>query len=263
MVPEILGMLHIGGLDNFRSVFGAEGDFFRDKPWYIDSYAGGTSSAQTFHAGGYQFLHIALEMGPSDDVLAWATAVINSRPGLPTILTTHDFLNTEGERSPNPIVDLKRIDAAHHNSADDVFEKLIAPNDQIFLVLCGHQHAQSRRVDPNQHGNAVYQLLADYQARGQAGLDAGQPLDKQRGIPWGIGDGWYRVLTFDLASEHPTVRVTTWSSHYKALSSELPTYAEWYQRTEHRELSEAEFLAGDEFTLQLDDFVERFGAPAR
>lgn len=70
-------------------------------------------------------------------------------------------------------------------------------------------------------------------------------------------------MTFDLASQPPTVRVRTWSSHYKALSSELPTYASWYQHHEHRDLSEEDYLAGDEFTLVLGDFIERFGEPVR
>lgn len=259
MTPEDLGMLHIGGLDNFRSVFGDKGEFFRDKPWYIDSYAGGANSAQTFRAGGYSFLHLALEMSAGDDVLAWAASVIEAHPRLPTIITTHDYLDTHGERAANPIVDLKRIDPTHHNSADELFEKLIARHDQVFLVLCGHHHAQNRRVDPNQDGHDVHQILADYQGRGQAGIDAGQPLDRAMRAPWGIGDGWYRLMTFDFDSEPPMVSVQTWSSHYEALSSELPSYASWYQRYEHPELSEAEFLAGDEFTLVLDDFVERFG----
>jgi hypothetical protein len=110
MTPKTLGMLHIGGLENFRSVFGADGAFFAGKPWYVSGHAGGTSSAQRFTAGGYTFLHLALEMGPSDEVLAWASQVIAENPGLPTVLTTHDYLDAHGERRANPIVDLAAAD---------------------------------------------------------------------------------------------------------------------------------------------------------
>src|SRR3546814_18761983 len=56
--PLRYGMLHYGGLDNFRSVFGSDSDFFKGKPWYVGAFNGGADSAQIFAAGGYRFLHI-------------------------------------------------------------------------------------------------------------------------------------------------------------------------------------------------------------
>ena len=257
MTVADLGMLHIGGLDNFRSVFGDDSEFFSGKPWYVASHKGGASSAQVFKGGGYTFLNINLEMAAGDMVLAWAQSVIDAHPGKPTIITTHDYLNTRGERRANPLVDLNRVDPEGHNSAEDVWRKLIAPNDQVFLVLCGHHHGQGRRVDENAAGNPVYQLLADYQSRGQAGLDAGQPPNPGRG-PAGIGDGWYRLMRFDLGDQ-PSVQVTTWSSHYRALSTDLDSYADWYKHREQPQLTDTEFHATDSFTLDLAGFHQRFG----
>jgi hypothetical protein len=57
--------------------------------------------------------------------------------------------------------------------------------------------------------------------------------------------------------------VRTYSTYFKAYSSELPNYAAWYKPQEHPELSDADFLAEDEFTIELDDFVKRFGAAGR
>ena len=233
MTPEDIGLLHIGGLDNFRSVFGAEGEFFRDQAWYVSSYRGGANAAQVFEAGGYRFLHITLEMSPDNWVLAWASDVIEAHPGYPTIITTHDYLNTRGERRANPLVDLKRVDPDYHNTAEEVWDKLISAYDQVFLVLCGHHHGQSRRVDDNRYGHKVYQILADYQGRGQAGLDAGQPLSPGRGTPSGLGDGWYRLMLFDFSAEVPKVSVQTWSSHYRQFSSEMASYTSWYRDYEH------------------------------
>lgn len=261
IVPEDLGMLHVGGLDNFRSAFGADTEFFREKSWYVDHHAGGANSAQVFEAGGYRLLHVAIQMQAPDDVLAWVRSVLAKHPGKPTILSTHDYLNTAGERQPNPIVDLERIDPDHHNSAEELWRKLIWRHDQIFLVLCGHQHGQARRVDANASGHEVHQLLADYQDRGQVGIEAGQPPDRF-GRPPAIGDGWYRLMTFDLAADVPRVRVTTRSSHYQAAASDLATYAEWYREHEQPGLSDAEFVAEDDFVLELRDFRARFGPPA-
>ncbi len=258
MTPEDLGMLHVGGLDNFRSAFGADSAFFSNKPWYVGSVNGGASSAQTFVGGGYTFLHIALEMQASDAVLEWASALISAYPGVPTIVTTHDYLAADGERRPNPIVDLDRIDPDHHNGADELWDKLLSRHDQIFLVLCGHHHGQSMRVDDNRSGNPVYQILADYQDRGQVGLDAGVPRNRYTGRPIGLGDGWYRLMSFDLAAEPPRLRVRTYSSHYEKHSRELETYAAWYKSREKAGLSDADFHATDDFEIVLDGFAERF-----
>jgi hypothetical protein len=91
------------------------------------------------------------------------------------------------------------------NSADQVFTKLIYPNPQIFLVLCGHSWTSTSsatttggpgiagiskgeyvRIDNNIAGNPVYQVLSDYQGNTVLG-SAG-------------GDGWYRFMQFDLTA---------------------------------------------------------------
>jgi hypothetical protein len=259
--PEDLGMLHIGGLDNFRSAFGDDSSFFADREWYVESFRGGANSAQVFEAGGYRFLHIAIEMQPDDAVLSWVESVLAKYPYAPTILTTHDYLNPRGERSANPIIDLDRADPGYHNSAQDLFEKLIVPNDQIFLVLCGHHHGQSMRVDENAKGHVVYQILADYQDRGQTGIDAGQPMDPFLRGPAGIGDGWFRLLEFDLGGDRPKLSVRTYSTSYLVGSRELETYAAWYREHEQPEMTDAEFNAADDFEIELTDFRARFGPP--
>ena len=258
---EDIGMLHVGGLDNFRSAFGDDKPFFKGKPWYVASFHGGASSAQLFSAGGYEFLHFALEMQAGDEIVAWVESVMAKYPGRPTILSTHDYLDPEGRRNPNPIIDLDRVDPDEHNSADELFAKLIAKNDQIFLVLCGHQHGQSFRVDLNEKGHEVYQMLADYQDRGQSGLDSGQPIDPFLRGPTGIGDGWLRMLRFETGGVAPRIDVRTYSTHYRDLSSELEHYADWYRSHEQPRMSDAEFLAAEEFTIPLVDFRDRFGAP--
>lgn len=259
--PEDIGMLHVGGLDNFRSAFGSNSPFFDGRSWYVASFRGGANSAQVFTAAGYRFLHLALEMHPDDEVLDWAQSVIERYQGYPTILTTHDYLSPKGERVAAAIIDLARVDPGFHNSAQEVWQALIAPNDQVFLVLCGHQHGQALRVDRNQAGHAVYQILADYQDRGRAGLEAGQPLDPHLGRPVGIGDGWLRLLRFELGSATPRIAVRTYSTYFKRTSSELAEYADWYREHEQAGMSDAEFLAAEHYELTLEDFRERFGAP--
>lgn len=258
---EDIGVLHIGGLASFLAAFGADTPFFADKPWYVGSFEGGMSSAQTFEAGGYTFLHLALEMQPGDDVIAWAKSVMARYPSLPTIVSTHDYLSPSAERWAGGFLDLTLVDAENHNSPPQMFEKLIEPSDQIFLVLCGHYHGQAFRVDKNATGMKVYQVLADYQDRGQVGLDAGQPPGGMMGGPTGLGDGWLRLLNFDTASDPPTISMRTFSTYYDKYSSELPTYAEWYREHEQPKMTDEEFLAAEEYEIVLEDFRARFGPP--
>ena len=255
---KAVGTLHVGGLANFKRAFGAQTSFFADKPWYVNSYNGGTSSAQIFTAGNYQFLHIAIEMQPSDEVIAWAKLVLAQYPNVPTIFSTHDYLNTQGQRLANPIVDLAAADPKGNNSPQQMWDKLFSQHDQIFLVLCGHQHGQNRRVDANINGLPVHQVLADYQDRGQVGIDAGVEINPYIGKPTGIGDGWFRLMSFDLNAEAPKISVRTYSSHYKKYSGQEPNYANWYKHIEQPQLSDAQFYAGDEFEIDLTGFHQRF-----
>jgi len=251
------GVLHAGGLDNFRSLFGADQPFFKGREWYVAENDGGADSAQLFTAGGYTFLHIGLQFDAPDSSLEWAAKMIAEHPGLPTIVSTHDFLDNDGERRPNPVISNAATEPID-NTPQMVWDELIKGNDQIFLVLSGHHHGQSRRVDDNDAGHQVWQMLSDYQDRKQVAIDAG--VDMGRG--GGLGDGWLRLLDFDMAPEVPTIRVRTWSTHYEKLSRDTAEYAAWYKAQEKPQMSDEDFHGQDDFTVELAGFRERFGDPA-
>jgi hypothetical protein len=253
------GVLHAGGLDNFRTVFGADTPFFKGKEWYVASHDGGADSAQIFAAGGYRFLHIGLQFDAPNASLAWAAEVIKRHPGLPTIVTMHDYMDNDGKRIPNPVIDNHASDP-QDNTPQMIWDKLISQHDQIFLVICGHEHGQAFRTDDNRFGHKVAQVLADYQDRHQTATDTGL---KQTPIPIGIGDGWMRLMRFDMAGDAPTIHVGTYSTHYDKKSTETPDYAAWYKAQEKPKLTDAEFHAQDDFTITLTDFRARFGSPTR
>jgi Calcineurin-like phosphoesterase len=82
----------------WRSYFGSASRYFSGQRWYGGAsdhlaYDPGLSSYQTFRAGGETFLHISLEMEAGDAALAWAQGVIDAHRGLPTIITTHEYLS--------------------------------------------------------------------------------------------------------------------------------------------------------------------------
>jgi hypothetical protein len=250
-----IGGLHVGELGNWTEVFGSDRPLFADKPWYVASFRDGACSAQVFDGGGYRFLHLGMEMCPDQAAIDWAQGVIDAHAGLPTILSIHEFINERAERQSIGALDLTRIDPERHGP-QALWDKLIAPNDQILVTLNGHFHGVSQRVDRNHHGHQVYQFLVNYQSRKQmlaASVPGAKVLD-------GVGDGWIRLLTFDLAGDTPRLRLRAYSAHFKAFAEDLPDYARWYGH-EHPALSPAAFLALDHAEIVLDDFRERFGRP--
>ena len=247
---------HVGGYNTFNDVFGPDSRYFKGKDWYVGSYNGGVNSAQLFNAGGYTFLHFSFEMQAGDDVLEWAQGVIDRNPNLPTMISTHDFLNPRGERLPHPVYDLAVADPLDHNSAEDIWNEFIKNNSQIFMVLSGHQIGQALRTDKNEAGYNVYQILSDYQGRGMA---ANPPMDGTRIT--GIGDGWLRLMEFDTGLDVPIIKVRTYSTYYEKYSIEFENYIAWYKNLEQPNMTEQEFMDADHYSIELDDFKKRFGEP--
>ena len=260
-LPAASTLIHYGGLNNFNEVFGERSAFFRNKSWRVGSFNGGANSATVFSAGGYRFLHLGFEYAPADDVIAWAQAMLRKYSGLPTIVAIHDHLNKQGERKPMAFMDFAAAHVAHNN-AEALWQKLLSKHAQIFLVLSGHQAGQSRRVDAGADGGKVWQLLADYQDRDQVLRNVLGPNAPPRAPgAVGLGDGWLRLLDFDFTAAVPRIQVRTYSTYFKAHAGELPNYAAWYRPREQPSLTDEQFLAQEQFTLELDDFLQRFGPP--
>lgn len=248
-----VGFRHVGGLTGYLTQFSSESTLFKGQLWYVGSHDGGADSAQIFTAGQCKFLHIGLQYHAPDASLAWARDIIARHPGVPTIVTTHDYLHRAGERNvksnPNNVV-LDPID----NDPQMIWDEFISQNAQIFMVLSGHIGGQGYSVARNRAGGEVYQVMADYQGRGQTAKDAGAEKTD-------IGDGWLRLMKFQLDGAKPVIQVRTYSTHYKKFSSELKEYADWYKaRDGQAKLSDADYLKRDEFTIDLKDYRKRFGA---
>lgn len=249
------GVRHVGGLSGFQSAFSDTSSFFAGQPWYVASHDGGADSAQVFTAGKCRFLHIALQYHAPDASLAWASSVIERFAGLPTLVSTHDYLGRDGKRHMKSNPRNSILDPLD-NDPEMIWDEFISRHDQIFMVLSGHVIGQGFSIDTNRAGNRVYQVMADYQGRGQTAKGAGAK-GKQ------IGDGWMRLMQFRLDGAKPSVQVRTYSTHYGKYASEMPSYAEWYKaRDGQAALSDADFLKRDEFTIELTDFHRRFGAPS-
>src|SRR5207237_576054 len=63
-------------------------------------------------------------------------------------------------------------------SAEAVWQQIVKPNCNVFMVVNGHYPGEGRRTDLNDCGKPVHQVLMDYQSRANG------------------GDGWLRYFRF-------------------------------------------------------------------
>ncbi len=167
---------------------------FEGYGWYGGSYPPETNdnSYQIFSAGGYdlgpfalaadRFLVLSLQFCPTADVVTWAKEVLARHADRHAIIVTHAYLNVHGGRQIH--APSGGCTAATENTRY-LFDELIYPNPNVFLVLSGHEYdtqdldGEADRVDLNIAGRPVYQITSDFQRR-----------------PGG-GGGWLRILGFN------------------------------------------------------------------
>ena len=132
---------------------------FAGRSWFGGSGPDELSHYQVFKANGIDYLHLSLEWRPRDVAIEWARGVLEAHPELPTILTTHQYLNYTGNQyddngsTPN---------SGGDNGALGVRHKLVELYPQVFLVLCGHNPAGTFKTDSTALGGTVHAILMDY-----------------------------------------------------------------------------------------------------
>lgn len=146
---------------------------FQEHPWYGGASPSGFSSYQTFTGGGIKFLAMELAVAAPKEEIDWAKTVIAGHPDLPVILTTHQMLAPGAKMGKGTAAS-----GPGRQTPPQVWEQLVAPSPQIFLVLCGHYHGEAYATKETQAAQSVHVVLQDYQNE-----------------PHG-GDGWLRVFTF-------------------------------------------------------------------
>ena len=189
--------------------FGPASRHFAGRDWYRGASPNALNSAQTFTAGGMSFLHLSLEMEPPQAALDWAQGVIDAHPGMAIIVTTHEWLRPDATERSNGYDNY--FPGADNLSPDQVWDRFIRKNAMIFMVLSGHNYTrpvegvsngENLRIDLNDAGHPVYQVIQDYQGN-TVGPD-GQ-ADSANG-----GAGWMRFMAFD--TDARKIRFYTYST---------------------------------------------------
>jgi formylglycine-generating enzyme required for sulfatase activity len=156
--------------------------------WYQGTSPRGYSNYEVLNLNGrdYMFLHIDCDCPDSD--MAWAATVLSQHPRTVTMLTTHDYMAETGASSssgsgtgqrgrvnwPTGYISV----GPDRNTVTDIWNTLVKPFNQVYMVICGHNFAQYNITDTNNAGKIVHQVLCDYQT-----------------LPNG-GNGFLRVMEF-------------------------------------------------------------------
>jgi formylglycine-generating enzyme required for sulfatase activity len=154
--------------------------------WYRGSSPRGYSSYQIVEINGREFMFLHLDHDCPDADIAWAASVLSAHPRTLTMITTHNYLaetggsgifgTGTGERGytaqPNVSIGPDR------NKPEEVFNALVKPFNQVYMVICGHMFAIYNLEKTNDAGNNVHEVLCDYQS-----------------LPNG-GNGFLRIMDF-------------------------------------------------------------------
>jgi hypothetical protein len=134
-----------------------------------------------FEGQGQKFMVLSMSWRVSPAAISWARAAIARNPTLPVILVNHQLLNIAADG----------ITPLETEYGKMLWEKLIRDNDQIFMTLNGHHHGAARLTKTNNFGNAVEEMVVDYQMAYQG------------------GNGLMRLYEFDLTNK--VVKVLSFS----------------------------------------------------
>ena len=109
-----------------------------------------------FTVCGVPYLLLCLDYGPDDDVLEWASGIVEQYPDDNVIIATHAFLFHDGTTIDENDICPPRCDEGFNN-CDEMWDKFVSKHKNIVLVLCGHDPSNEVVVSQmtGENGNVV------------------------------------------------------------------------------------------------------------
>ena len=155
----------------FDEFYGAEDSPYAKQYTYFYDYGEGKENFRArntvhfFSSSSRDYMVVALDYGPNDDILAWANGIIEAHPYHNVIITTHSYLQADGTTLDKGESVYPSRNFADSNDGDKMWEKLISKHENVVMVLCGHMSCEDvlmvKRNGVN--GNEVTQFLIDPQ----------------------------------------------------------------------------------------------------
>ncbi len=209
--------------------------------WYRGSSPRGYSSYQIVQANGRDWMFLHMDMDAPDQDLAWAASVLNAHPKALTMVTTHNYLaesggsgtygSGTGQRGYTAQANIGTWgDRPDTNRPLDVFNAIVKPFNQVYMVICGHNFATYNLVKANNAGKNVHEVLVDWQS-----------------LPNG-GNAYLRIMEFR------PLENKIYNSSY---SPYLGRYIDPLNNADHQGMLDLHDRYGSEFILDTD-FDTRF-----
>jgi len=172
---------------------------YAGKSWYgASTYPPGTSENfyVTLPIEGKKYLLLYLEYFPRAEAIAWAKTVLAGHAEEKVIVVTHALEGSDAFRNGQCDYNGPSAEGLETNTlnGEQMWDGLISQYPNIFLTLNGHVNGAAHETDFGKRGNAVTQILSDYQ-------------DDADG-----GGGFLRILTIKPAQHQIIVRTYSPSS---------------------------------------------------
>lgn len=168
-------------------------DYFGEERYNKFDWYGGSLNNNMHHydlvsLGAYDFvfMYLGTYKEAEEDTIAWANAVCEAYPNRNVIICTHEYLLPSG--------------AFSGDRAEVIWDKIVVPNENVVMVLCGHNDGVCDQV--RQVGDSdryVVEILADYQfadlgkgGNGITYIENNCTLD---------GEGFIRLMSFNDAGQ--------------------------------------------------------------
>ena len=129
---------------------------------------------QELVVGDIKYLIMSLDLGASDTELEWAEEVIKTHPNHNVIISTHAYLNDDGNTldasnkyRPDQYPSTAYPDATHNrNNGDEMWENYFTKYDNIVMIVSGHIGSDDIIMTPayGDNDNKVVQMLVDPQS---------------------------------------------------------------------------------------------------
>ncbi len=141
----------------------------------------GENTYHTFSTRGQKFLVLALEFGPREETVAWASGVLAKHPEHRVLLTTHAYMYYDDTRYDwakfgkdqtwNPHAYGTAKLAGGTNDAQQLWDKMLSKHPGAFMTLNGHvlNDGLGRLSSPLPTGGMVHQMLVNYQMKFEGG----------------------------------------------------------------------------------------------
>ncbi len=160
---------------------------YNDTQWYGGSLNNNASHYDLVTIGNVDFIVMYLGYGveATDETIVWANDVLATYSHRTAIITTHQYLDAAtADRSPA-------------SRAQLIFDKIVDPNPNVKMILCGHDDGSILNEVEASDGRIVYELLSDYQF-----VEAEDPsfYDNEHyigSVPHCCGDGYIRLMTVE------------------------------------------------------------------